>query len=239
MGEAYGRIGGVHSLPSGTGRAEEVEPYVVPAEVHVELSGLGEHGHGSGRSLDTSLGLGLGNPLHAVHAGLVFHDPVHAVAAAELEHYLLEASGSSGCLVGDLYLPAPRLGEMLVHAEKVAREDRCLVAAGTATDLDYRVLGIVGVGGNQQQLYLLLLPGNAGLELRSLLPGHLAELLVLFVDEYVLGRGEVVYHFLIFLSCRYDRFEFLVVLVELHVFLHVRHRLGTRKLVLKRLELVL
>ena len=239
MREAHRRVGGVHSLSSGARRAEEVEPDVVPAQVHVEFAGLGEHGDRCRRSLDTSLGLGLGHSLDAVHAGFIFHHPVDSVAAGQLEDYLLEAAGSAGRLVGHLDLPAAGFGVMLVHAEEVAREDRRLVAAGAAAYLDYGVLAVVGVGGDQQQLDLLLLGGHTGLDLGDLGPCHLPELIVLLVDEYVLGRSEVADHLLIFPAGLDDRLQLLVVLVQLHVALHVRHHLGARQLVLKLLELVL
>ena len=182
---------------------------------------------------------GLRHALHAVHAGLVFHHAIDAVVAGELEDDLFEAAGGAGSLVGDLELPAAALREMLVHAEEVAGEDRRLVAAGAAADLDHRVLAVVGIGRDEQETDLLLHLRNLGLDLGDLHAGHLPEFLVLLIDEDVLGGREVVHHFLVFLAGPDDRLQLLVILVELDIFLHVRHRLGAGELLLQGGELAL
>ena len=43
MGDAHGRVGGVHTLPAGTGRAEHVDTQVVGVDLDVDLLGLGQH----------------------------------------------------------------------------------------------------------------------------------------------------------------------------------------------------
>ena len=118
VGEAYGRIGGVHTLAAGARCAEEVLADIGRIELDVEFAGFRENGHRGGRSLDSALSFCLGNALDAMHAGLIFHDAVNAVlAAGELEHNLLVAAGSAGSLVRDFQFPATALGVMLIHAE--------------------------------------------------------------------------------------------------------------------------
>ena len=173
-----------------------------------------------------------------MHAGLVFHYSVHALAA-ELEHDLLEAAGSARGLVGHLEFPPAALGEMLVHAEEVAGENGRLVAAGAAADLDDGILGIVGVCGDEQQFQVLLHPGDLRLEFGNLLTGHLAELVILLIHEDVLGGCHVVEQLLVLEPRLDDGFEFLVVLVELDELLHVGHHVRAGELLLQRCELVL
>ena len=45
---------------------------------------------------------------------------------------------------------------MLIHAEKVARKYGSFIAAGAASDFHQGVLAVVGIGRNQQELYILL-----------------------------------------------------------------------------------
>ncbi len=179
---------------------------------HVEFTGFREHGDESGRRLDTALGLGLGNTLDAVHAGLILHHSVNAFAA-ELEDYLLVAAGRAGGLVGDLKPPAAGLCKMLIHTEQVAGKDGRLVASGTAADFHDGVLAVVGVGRNEEKLDLLLQGRHLRLQLGNLFTGHLAQLVVFLVQKYVLGRLKVVQQFLVLMPLGNNRFELLVIFV--------------------------
>ena len=238
MRQAHGGIGGVHALAAGTGRTEQIQPDIVPTQVHVEFSRFREDRDGSRRSLDTALRFGLGHTLHAVHAGFVFHRAVNRIAG-QLEDNLLVTAGGAGRLVGDLELPALRFGVMGIHTEKVAGKDGRLVAAGTAANFHDGVLGIVRIGGNQQQTDALLHFRQLRLNLGNLLPRHLLQLVILLIEQDILRRGKVRQHLLILQSRRDNRLQLLVILVQLDITLHILHHLRTRQLVLQRLELVL
>ena len=163
-----------------------------------------------------------GDALDAVHAGFILHHAVHAVlAGGKLEHDLLEAAGRAGSLVGDLQLPAPALGEVLVHPEQVAGEDGRLVTTGAATDFHHRVLGVVRIGRDEEELDVLLHLGELGLDLRDLVAGHLPQVLVLLVHEDILRLRELVQHAFVFEAGLDNRLQLLVVLVQLHELLHV------------------
>ena len=79
MCQSHGRVGGVDTLTSRSGCAEEVEADVIPLEVDIELAGFREDCDRSRRSLDPALGLGLWNALYTVDAGFIFHDAVDAL----------------------------------------------------------------------------------------------------------------------------------------------------------------
>ena len=240
VGEPDGRIGGVHALSAGTRCAEEVLADIGRIELDVKLASLGENGHGGGRCLDAALRFGLGHTLDAVHAGLVFHDAVHAVGAAgELEHNLLVTTGGAGGLVGDFQFPAAALGEVLVHAEQVAGKDGGFVAAGAAADFHHGILAVVGVGRNEEELDLLLHFGELGLNIGHFFAGHLLEVLVLFVHEDVLGLRQLVHQAFVFQPGGDDGLQLLVILVQLHELLHIGDNLRVGQLGFQLLVLVL
>ena len=124
-------------------------------DIDLDLVCLGQHGDGRRRGVDAALALGLGHTLHAMHAALELHGAIDAIAQ-HLERDLFETAHIGRRRVDDLDLPLLALGETLVHAEEVTREDVCLVATGTTADLDDDVLLVVGVGRQEQELDGLL-----------------------------------------------------------------------------------
>ena len=131
------------------------------------------------------LGLGLGNALDAVHAGLELHDGVDAVAL-DLELNGLKAAGLAGAGVEHGGLPAARLAEALIHLVQVAGEDGRLVATGGGANLDDGVLVVVGVARDEHVLNVFLELGKLGLVFGDV---HLEHLLLI-------GIGSIVEHFL-------------------------------------------
>ena len=196
-------------------------------EFHVELVGFGQHHHGGGGGVHAALRLGLRHALHAVHARLVLHDAIDAVAGHGEVDLLVAAHGAFGH--GEhLDFPSLLVAEVLVHAEEVAGEDAGLVAARARADFHLSILAVLRVGGQQQQaniLFKCLLFSLIGIQFCF---RHLAELLVFFVGENVLRVGDVVYHILISLISVHHGLQILVVLAQLDVVLHVGHhiRLG-------------
>ena len=93
--------------------------------------------------------------------------------------------------------------------------------AKIAADLEDGVFAVLGIGRNQEYPYLFFHGGKSLFERGRLFLGHLAQILVLLVEEYVLGVGKVANHPAVAVAGLYDRFEFLVILVQLDVFLHV------------------
>ncbi len=142
--------------PPGPGRAVHVDAQVVVVDLHLGGLHLGHHEHAGGRGVHPSLGLGDRHPLHPVDATL------------ELEHAVggVVRIGGTGCLhrhgdrlvaaqvgllgVEHLDLPATSLGELGVHPEQVAGEQRRLLAALAGLDLDQGVRGVVGVARGEQ-----------------------------------------------------------------------------------------
>ena len=125
---------------------------------------------------------------------------------------------------------------MLVHAEQVARKNSRFVAAGAAADFHDGVLAVVGIGRDEQQLDFLLQRRHFGLKLRNLLARHLPEFIVFLVQEYILGRLNIVQQLLILVAFGDYGFQLLVILVELDIFLHVGHHGRIRQLVLDGFE---
>ncbi len=88
----------------------------------------------------------------------------------------LEASDPRVVPVHDLDLPAARLGVARVHAEKLRREERGLVAAGARADLQEHVARVLRVLRKQEDFQLLLDLGQARRQRRALGRRELVEL---------------------------------------------------------------
>ena len=113
-----------------------------------------------------------GHALHAVHAGLELQARVDLVAL-DLQRGVLDAVDRRVVRVGDVDLPALRLGVADVHAHDLGGEERGLVAAGAGADLDEHVLLVVRILRLQQDLQLVLERRLLRLELGEL---HLRQL---------------------------------------------------------------
>ena len=87
--------------------------------------------------MDAPLGLGRRHALHAMDAALELQPREHA-PARDLGDDLLVAAGRPLARRQDLDLPAPALGIFGVHAEKIAGEQRRLVAARAGAHLEDR-----------------------------------------------------------------------------------------------------
>jgi hypothetical protein len=71
-------VGGVDALPPGAARRRDADLQVAGlVDLHVDLVGLGQHGHGGRRGVDPPLGLGRRHALHPVDAALEAQRVVH------------------------------------------------------------------------------------------------------------------------------------------------------------------
>src|SRR6185295_11251272 len=66
--DAYGGVGGVDRLPSGSARSHHVDLQILGIDVDLDVLDLGHHRDGRGRRVDAPLRLGRGHALHAVNA---------------------------------------------------------------------------------------------------------------------------------------------------------------------------
>ena len=185
---AHGGVRGVHGLSAGTGAHEDVDFQVlrIDLDLVVVLVGLGEHDYAGRGGLDAALRFGDGDALHAVHAALVFQARPHTVLrrgralGANGDLHVLDAAELGGVLGLHGDGPAALLGVPQIHAQQVAGEQRCLLAARTGLDLHDDVPGVIGVARDQRVPQLLLGRRQLGFEPLGLigefgvLPRHLA-----------------------------------------------------------------
>ena len=128
---------------------------------------------------------------------------------------------------------------MLVHAEEVSGKDCGLVAAGAAADFHHGVLAVIRICRDKEELDVLLYLREFGLYLRHFLTGHVLEVLVLLVHEYVFGLGKLVHQPLVLKAGGNDGLQLLVVLIQLHELFHVRDYFRVCKLLFQFLVFVL
>ena len=185
MRDAHGGIRGVNALAARTGGAIGIDTKIGLIDLDIDLVGLGQHGDSRRRSLDATLALGLGDALDAMHAGLILHNGVHAVARY-LELDGLEAASLGRAGIEHFHLPTARLDKALVHLKEVAREDGCFVAAGSGANLDDGVFVVVGVAGDEHELDVFLKLRKLCLVLGDV---HLEHL-------FLIGIGRLVQHLL-------------------------------------------
>ena len=93
VAQSHAAIDLVHVLATGTAAAESVPLDFALVDVHIKGLCLGQHGHAGSAGVYTSLGLGDGHALHAVHARLIFQGAIDIVAR-DTEHDLLVAAHS-------------------------------------------------------------------------------------------------------------------------------------------------
>ena len=91
VAQTHTRLNLVDVLSAGSSASESIPLDFTFVDFHVEFFRFRKHSHSGRRSVDTSLGLGGGHPLHAVNAALVFHGAVD-VGAGEREDNLLETT---------------------------------------------------------------------------------------------------------------------------------------------------
>ena len=189
--DAHGGVGGVDALTAGAGGAVGVNAQVGLLDVDVDLIRLGQHGHGCRGGLDAALGLGLGDALDAVDAGLVLHDGVDALAG-DLELDGLEAARVGRGAGEHLDLPALGGREALVHLVQVSREDARLVAADAGANLNDGVLLVVGVCRDEKELDVLLQGGELLLVGGDVLLEHCLLVRVSGLVQHLLGGLDVI-----------------------------------------------
>ena len=165
----------VDVLAAGPAGSQCVDLEVGLVDRDVDLLGLRQHRHGGGRGMDAAGALGVGHPLHAVHAQFEFELGERATPA-NLCNDLLVAAHAAFASGDHLDLPALASGESLIHPEQVAGEQCCLVAAGAGSDLQDDVALVHGVLGQERELDPLLQLGTALFQHRLLgrrQPAHL------------------------------------------------------------------
>ena len=154
----------------------------------------------------------------------------------DLHHDLLVTARTS--LRSAVYLVFPAFAFRIfgVHAQQVAGEEGRLVASRAAAYLHDSVLLVLRVFGNEQQFDFLFEPVDGGFEFRHLLAGHFAQVFILFVGEDVLRLAQVVHRRAVPFARLDDGLQLLVLLVELHEFLHVAYHFGVGHLLPYLLE---
>ena len=156
MGDPDRGVGLVQVLSSRSRRPERIDPQIGGGDVHViHLVHLRQHRHRARGGVDASLRFGLRHPLYAVAAGFELEPRVRS-APHDPDDDFLVPSVLAGAAAHDLGLPARELAVAQVHPEQIAREQCGLVPPGAGPYLQVHVARVGRIGGEQQDLQLVL-----------------------------------------------------------------------------------
>ena len=173
-------------LSTGTGGTEDLHLYIRRIDLDIDVLSLRHHGNGCGGGVDTSAGLGHRHTLYTVHARLILETTVRALSSDDKNH-LLHPADAGFIDRHQLRLIATTLRVVDVHAVELCGEKRCLITAGTATDLHDDVLIIVLVLRKQEDLELLDERRLVFLRLRELCLRELDHLRILLGRKHLEG----------------------------------------------------
>jgi len=166
--------------------------------------------------MDPALGLGDGDPLHAVDAALVLETAVGA-AALDQGDDLLEAPHAGGRARAErLHAPARHLRKAGVHAEEVGGKEPRLVSARAGPYLQDDVLLVIRILGKQQDREALLELLHPSLERGDFFLGQFPEFLVAF-PQHLLGLVKLPARLLVIAEGLDERRQVRVLLGELLV----------------------
>jgi len=167
-------------------------------DLDINLVSLREDSNGGSRGVDAALSLGDRDALDAMDTRLVFKNTISPFGRGrDIEDDLLEATDRAFGERDHLSLEPTELAIFNIHTVEVASEERCLVAASAATDLDRTVFGVLRVRRDKKRAEGVLSLGELRFERFEFLAGKLAEVSVRLRVEEMAGildirdQGEV------------------------------------------------
>ncbi len=226
------RVGGIDALAAWAGRSIDVYFEVFWVDLYFEFVRFREHGHCDGGGVNPSLRFCGGHPLDSMNASFIFEPRVRALAMNQ-GNDLLEAPRRAERCGHHLDAPPPTLGIPAIGPEQVGCEQRRLFSARARSYFKKRVLLIVGVLGQEQQIEHLLQLFLLGFQARQVLTRQGYQLVILFFLKHRLqffdlieriGQGAVGLH---------DLGKLGLFLRELFELLGVGHDLRPRKLLVQ------
>src|SRR5579883_382261 len=241
VSNAYGGVGGVDGLTSGTGRAKGVDAQILRLDFDIDFVGFRKDGDGGGGSMNATLRFRGRDSLHAMHSAFIFQLRIDLVALNGRDDFLQSAEVRGGAFE-DLDFPTLGFSVARIHAEEFAGEESGFITPGTRANLDEDVFFVVGVLGQKQELEFLFDARLALGELFFLFVRELAHFGVLGFEDHLAGAGQVLFNLLIFAVLGDDLLEFGVLLGKLLQTRGVVDDLGGGKLLghflVARIELI-
>ena len=175
VGDPHRRVGGIDRLTARPRRPEDIDPQIAFLNVDIDILSLRQDGNSGSRGVNSATGLGLGNTLHTVNAGLEFQAR-EDVGAGDIGCRLLVTADPGLGDFHDLETPAVARREPLIHAEQVGSEKRGFIPACAGPNLQNGISRIIPVAWQQKKLQCLHLVGKAGVNFLDLATGHFHDL---------------------------------------------------------------
>ena len=196
VGNANRGIRLVHVLATGTGCAEGINFQIIGIDIDfLDHIHFGHHRHGTGRSVDTTLGLGFRYTLYAMATGLELETGI-CTRAFDTHNDFLVTTMLPGTLTDGFQFPAMLFGITGIHAEQVTGKQRSFITPGPGANFQKDILFVVGIPGQHQDLYLLLEIISLCGGIFQFLLGHFPHFLVVFLQHlpggFDVGKGSLV-----------------------------------------------
>ena len=137
MRHAHGAVGLVDVLAAGAGGAHRIDADILHVELHIDVFRLREHRHRRRRRMYPPARFRFRHALHPVYAAFVFHPTEHALAGNAGDDFAIAAEIALGHRV-HIELPALDRGVALIHAEKIAGEQRRFLSARAGANFQDR-----------------------------------------------------------------------------------------------------
>src|SRR5205085_10676070 len=174
--------------------------------------------------MNATLLFGCWNTLHAVHATLVFHPRIDAIALNEGD-YFFQATDAGLRSIQHFDLPALSFRIARVHAKHLSSKKGSLVASGSRPDLQNHVFFIVGILRQQENLQFFFNLMQPNLQIVELLLGVGAYFRIFFVGQTRLAFRDPALQVLVLTILLHHRSDFAVRLRGLLVFARVADKL--------------
>ena len=218
------RVGSIDTLPTIAGGTHHVDADILFIDLHIHFLRLRHHRNGNGRSMDTSAGFRLRNPLYTMHTAFVFHYRVGSLPGNH-KGYTLHSSDTNFLHLHGFHLPAAAFRIMHIHTINFCRKQGRFISAGTGADFHNNVFIIIRVLRQKKNLHGFFQLFHPLFGITQLFLQHLSHVLVGFHFQHGKAVFNVLLTFFVFSISLHNRSQFALLLHQLtETLLIISHR---------------
>ncbi len=184
MGDTYRRLGLVDMLATGPRSPVDINTQIRRVNIDFDILGFRQHGNGTGRRMDTPLGLGFRDALHPVGATFVLEPRVGAFTGNHGDDFF-EATHLRFGAAEQLNFPALVFCIAGIHAKQVPGKQGSLVTAGAGPDFKNDIPIVIRIFRQQHHLELLFKLLLFGFQFGDLCTGHLTNFGIAVLEQFL------------------------------------------------------